>query len=48
VNRALYMDEAGYTKTAGFEKMKHDLGRVVEAVAAFTTAGLEPLPDAAE
>jgi N-formylglutamate amidohydrolase len=33
VNRALYMDEAGYTKTAGFEKMKHDLGRVVEAVA---------------
>jgi N-formylglutamate deformylase len=48
VNRALYMDETRYAKTAGFEKMQHDLGRMVEAVASFTMAGLEPLPNAAE
>jgi len=48
VNRALYMDEARYLKTAGFEKLKADLGRMVEAAAAFTLADAEPLPDAAE
>jgi N-formylglutamate amidohydrolase len=48
VNRALYMDEARYVKTAGFEKIKHDLGRMIEAVASFTLAGFEALPDAAE
>jgi N-formylglutamate amidohydrolase len=48
VNRALYMDEHRYEKTAGFEKLKHDLGRMIEAVAAYTLAGVEPLPHAAE
>ncbi len=48
VNRALYMDEARYEKSAGFETMKRDLGHMIEAVAAFTEAGIEPLPDAAE
>jgi len=47
VNRALYMDEASYEKTAGFETVKRDLGRTIEAVAAFSMAGIE-LPDAAE
>lgn len=48
VNRALYMDEVRYAKTSGFEKVKQDLGRMIEAVAGFTLSGLEPLPDAAE
>jgi len=48
VNRALYMDEARYEKTAGFETIKRDIGQMIEAVTAFTTAGIEPLPDAAE
>ncbi len=48
INRALYMDEGRYEKTAGFEKLKHDLGRMVDAVAAFTAADILPLPDAAE
>jgi N-formylglutamate amidohydrolase len=48
VNRALYMDENRYEKTAGFAKLKHDLGRMIEAVAAYTQAGVEPLPHAAE
>ncbi len=48
VNRALYMDETRYEKTAGFEAIKRDLGQMIEAVTAFTTAGIEALPDAAE
>ncbi len=48
VNRALYMDEDSYAKSAGFEKVQHDLGRMIGAVAAFMAAGLEPLSDAAE
>jgi len=48
VNRALYMDETRYAKIAAFENVKRDLGRMVEAVAAYTLAGLERMPDAAE
>jgi N-formylglutamate deformylase len=48
VNRALYMDEARYQKTAGFEKLKADLGRMIETVADFTIADVAPLADAAE
>ncbi|MBX3550524.1 MAG: N-formylglutamate amidohydrolase [Xanthobacteraceae bacterium] len=48
VNRGLYMDEARYEKAAGFETLKDNLSRMVAAVAAYTEAGLEPLPYAAE
>lgn len=48
VNRGLYMDEARYEKSAGFETLRENLGRMVAAIAAFTKAGLEPLPFAAE
>lgn len=48
VNRALYMDETRYEKTAGFEAIKRDIGQTIEAVAAFTIAGLVAMPDAAE
>ncbi len=48
VNRALYMDETNYEKSAGFARMKQDLGRMVEAVANFALAGQQQLPDAAE
>jgi N-formylglutamate amidohydrolase len=48
INRALYMDEGRYEKTTGFDKLKHDLGRMIEAVASFTVADIQPLPDAAE
>ncbi len=44
VNRALYMDEPRYAKTSGFEKVKHDLGRMIEAVANFTLAGSSLCP----
>ncbi|MBS4084953.1 MAG: N-formylglutamate amidohydrolase [Rhizobiales bacterium] len=48
VNRALYMDETRYEKSAGFEAIKRDIGQTIEAVAAFTIAGLVAMPDAAE
>lgn len=48
VNRGLYMDEARYEKAAGFETLKDNLSRMVAAIAAYTEAGLEPLPYAAE
>lgn len=48
VNRALYMDEQRYEKTVNFEKLRHDFGRMLEAVAALTAADAKPLPDAAE
>jgi len=37
-----------YEKTAGFDKLRQDLGRMIEAVASFTAADIQPLPDAAE
>ncbi|MGE0339735.1 MAG: N-formylglutamate amidohydrolase [Xanthobacteraceae bacterium] len=48
VNRALYMDEQHYEKSAGFEALQHNLNGLVEAIAAFTLAGIVALPDAAE
>ena len=48
VNRALYMDEALYEKTAAFHRLRADLGRMIEAVAHFALAETRPLPDAAE
>lgn len=48
VNRGLYMDEARYEKSAGFGTLRDNLSRMLAAVAAFTEAGLEPLPYAAE
>ena len=35
VNRKLYMDERTRQKSAGFEKMRADIGRLIEAVAAY-------------
>jgi len=48
VNRALYMDEQRYEKSAGFEKLQQDLTGLVADVTAFMLAGIESLPDAAE
>src|SRR6185312_11380529 len=35
VNRKLYMDERTREKGAGFEKLRGDIGRLIEAVAAY-------------
>jgi N-formylglutamate amidohydrolase len=48
INRALYMDEARYEKNASFEKLRHDLGHMIGAVASFAAADIQTLPDAAE
>jgi len=37
VNRKLYMDERTREKSAGFEKLRADIGRLLEAVAAYAT-----------
>jgi N-formylglutamate amidohydrolase len=36
VNRALYMDEANFEKTAGFQRIKADLDQMVRALIAGT------------
>jgi N-formylglutamate deformylase len=48
VNRALYMDEREYRKTERFERLRADLGRVVARLADASTAGIDPMQDAAE
>lgn len=48
VNRALYMDEATFTRSAGFTKMSADLARVVAAVIGVERDALASLPAAAE
>jgi N-formylglutamate amidohydrolase len=35
VNRRLYMDEASRAKSAGFEALRRDLGKLIEAVASY-------------
>jgi N-formylglutamate amidohydrolase len=35
VNRRLYMDEASREKTPGFEALRHDMGRLLDTVAAY-------------
>ena len=32
INRALYMDETSFEKTAGFERLRHDLEAMVAAL----------------
>ncbi len=48
INRALYMDENEYRKSARFEAVRSDLGRMVARLAEVTAKGVEPLRDAAE
>jgi N-formylglutamate deformylase len=48
INRALYMDEHEYRKSARFEAVRTDLGRMVARLAEVTAKGVEPLRDAAE
>ena len=48
INRALYMDEHAYRKSARFEAVRTDLGRMVARLAGVTAKGVEPLRDAAE
>ncbi len=48
INRALYMDERSYARTARFERVRLDLARVVGKLASVTAAGIAPMRDAAE
>jgi N-formylglutamate amidohydrolase len=41
INRALYLDEARLTPTAGFERLKADLARLTTALAAADWSGLK-------
>jgi N-formylglutamate amidohydrolase len=47
-NRCLYMDERTYQKTAGFAKVRDDIGRFIGGLAAEFGAGLLRPADAAE
>jgi N-formylglutamate amidohydrolase len=47
-NRCLYMDERTYQKTAGFAKVRDDIGRFIGGLAAVFGAGLLRPADAAE
>jgi N-formylglutamate deformylase len=48
VNRALYMDEREYRRSARFEYIRADIGRMIAKLAVETARGIEPLRDAAE
>jgi N-formylglutamate deformylase len=48
VNRALYMDEREYRRSARFEYVRADIGRMIAKLAIETARGIEPMRDAAE
>jgi N-formylglutamate amidohydrolase len=48
VNRGLYMDEEKIEKTAGFETLKRDIDRMLNAVAGFAEQQLQPSREARE
>jgi N-formylglutamate deformylase len=48
INRALYMDEHEYRKSANFAAVRSDLGSMVRRLAEATVGGISPLRDAAE
>jgi N-formylglutamate amidohydrolase len=48
INRALYMDEQRYARTAAFGVLQHDLGQMIAALSALSASSLRTLPDAAE
>jgi N-formylglutamate deformylase len=48
INRALYMDEREYRRSARFEYVRADIGRTISKLAVETARGIEPMRDAAE
>jgi hypothetical protein len=48
INRALYMDEREYRRSARFEYVRADIGRMIAKLAVETARGIEPMRDAAE
>lgn len=48
VNRALYMDELTFRKSAGFQRVARDLTKLVKALAALSATDLSPRRAAAE
>lgn len=48
INRALYMDEREYRRSARFEYVRADIGRMISKLAVETARGIEPMRDAAE
>jgi N-formylglutamate amidohydrolase len=46
INRRLYMEESTHRRKTGFARLQSDLGEVVAALAALSTAELAPIPPA--
>jgi len=46
INRALYMDEAGFAKHSGFDTLKRDLDTFVDALAKYVRTQLDAIKDA--